>query len=273
MVAGAARRAVPTPALFLAMRLLGMGNGAEEQPDAHLRRSYPGLGAGELALAGRHVVEIGSGRHARLALQLLAAGAERVTLVDYYALPLDHPGQRATLLADCARLGLAWDDVRRRVRPIAGEILDLAPADLGAPADLVLSSAVLEHVRDPAAILARCYAWLRPGGATFHMVDLRDHNFHFRYPFEMLAYSDQTWRRWIDLRGGFHVNRWRAHEHLQALADAGFVQITYAALASDPDALAVVRGRLDRRFRDLPERLLAIAMISLYGRRPAAVAQ
>lgn len=270
VLTGVVRRHLPAPLLFRIMRLRGDGSGGEQAPDAVFQEWQTWIAGAGISLQGQHVVEIGSGRYARIALRLLKAGARRVTLVDFYALPLDHPAQGATLLEDCRRLGLDWADVGARIRTISGDILSLGPEALGEPADLVFSSAVLEHVRDPRAILARCQEWLRPGGLTFHMVDLRDHNFQFRYPFEMLAYSDETWERWLDLRGGFHVNRWRAHDHLQALADAGFEQITYVPIRHDQAAARAIRRRLDERFRRLPEKLLGIQMIVLYGRKPQA---
>lgn len=267
LLAALVRRQVPTPALYLAMKLRGTSNCGEASPDSYFHEWRAQMERSRLRLADAHVVEIGSGRYARMALRFLKSGARRVTLIDFYALPLEHPDQRELLQQDCADLGLAWADVLRRVTIINGDILAIDRADLGEPADLVLSSAVLEHVRDPQAILARCYGWLRHGGATLHMVDLRDHNFHFRYPFEMLTYSDQTWRRWLDLSGGFHVNRWRAHEHLQAMAEVGFQQITYEAIKADQSGLQAVRHRLAQRFRAMPEKLLAIQMIYLYGRK------
>jgi SAM-dependent methyltransferase len=268
LIAGLVRRQMPAPFLFAVMKLRGTSNSAEESPDDYFRQWLAQVERNSLTLEDRHVVEIGSGRYARMALRMLKHGARRVTLIDYYALPLDHPDQSELLQGDCRALGLDWDDVLTRVRTISTDIMALEPGDLGEPADLVVSSAVLEHVRDPKGILARCHSWLRPGGATLHMVDLRDHNFHFRYPFEMLTFSDQTWRQWLDLDGGFHVNRWRAHEHLQALAEAGFEQIMYLPIMSDRLALQAVRHRLDRRFRALPEKLLALQMIYLYGRKP-----
>jgi SAM-dependent methyltransferase len=268
LLAGVIRRHAPPALLFAIMKRRGTGNRSEEAPDVAFGQWRAQLERSGLSLAGAHVVEIGSGRYARTALRLLRAGARRVSLIDLYALPLDHPEQRAMLQADCRSLGLGWEEVRSQITVIGGDLLELGPDALVEPAELVVSSAVLEHVRDPRAVLARCHTWLRPGGATFHMVDLRDHNFHFRYPFEMLAYSDDVWRRWLDIAGGFHVNRWRAHDHLQALADAGFEQITYEPFMVDHAALAAMHHRLDRRFRRLPEQLLAIQMIYLYGRKP-----
>lgn len=268
VLAGVARRQVPAALLFQIMRLRGEANFAEAQPDDYFRSWYAQITQSGLLLQGGHVVEIGSGRYARLALRMLAAGARRVTLVDLYALPLGHPAQRALLAADCARLGLDWADAQARINVVAADILAPELARLAEPADLVLSSAVLEHVRDPAAILARCAGWLRPGGATYHMVDLRDHNFHFRYPFEMLTFPDRTWERWLNLRGGFHVNRWRAPDFLRALAGAGLVDITYEVLERDDAALSAMADRLDLRFRAVPRQVLAIQRINLYGRSP-----
>jgi SAM-dependent methyltransferase len=268
LLSGLVRRQVPLSFLFFIMKLRGHGNTAEQSPNESFQQWQAQLSCSGISLQDRHVVEIGSGRYARLALRMLKAGARRVTLIDFYALPLEHTDQEATLRADCSSLGLDWDDVLARVQTISGDITSLGPEALGEPTDLVVSTAVLEHVRDPQAILACCHSWLRPGGVTFHMVDLRDHNFHFRYPFEMLTYSDATWDRWLNLRGGFHVNRWRAHDHLRALANAGFEMITYDVIQSDALGLRSMQHRVDRRFRGLPEKLLAIQMIYLYGIKP-----
>jgi SAM-dependent methyltransferase len=272
ILAGVVRRYIPAPILFTAMKLRGQGNCSEQLPDDSFRERYAYMCQSGISLDGRHVVEIGSGRYARMALRLLKVGARRVTLVDFYAMPLNHPDQRDQLRDDCRSLGLNWDDVLTRVQIICGDILNLSPQMIGEPADLVMSSAVLEHVRDPQAILSRCHDWLCPGGVTLHMVDLRDHNFHFRYPFEMLTYSDETWDRWLNMRGGFYVNRWRAHDHLMALANAGFELITYESILADAPDLRAIRRRLNRRFGQLPDTVLSIQMIYLYGRKPRQAA-
>ncbi|NTV65757.1 MAG: methyltransferase domain-containing protein [Oscillochloris sp.] len=259
---------MPHSVHFLLMRLRGHANVSEQLPDSYFAGWQAQLTRSGLSLAGKHVVEIGSGRYARMALRMLKAGARRVTLIDLYAVSLDHQEQAATLQADCASLGLSWEDVRSRVRVIQGDLLALPPGALDEPADLVVSNAVLEHVRDPQAIYRSCYDLLRAGGATYHMVDLRDHNFHFRYPFEMLTYSDMVWKHCLDLHGGFHVNRWRAHEHLLALAKAGFQMVTYESILSDVPGLQSIQRRLIGRFRGMPARMLAIQLIYLYGRKP-----
>jgi len=109
-----------------------------------------------------------------------------------------------------------------------------------------------------------------PGGIGVHLVDLRDHNLQFRYPFEMLTFSDTTWERWLNLRGGFYVNRWRAPDYVLAMAEAGFERVTYEVTLQDRAAARAIRPRLARRFQDLPEAVLGIEMMYLYGRKPFA---
>jgi SAM-dependent methyltransferase len=254
--------------LFAIMKLRGDGNIATQNPERAADEWQARLDSYGVSLEGRHVLELGSGQYARLALHMLKRGARRVTLVDLYAVPLSDPAHRKMLLEDCAQLGLDAADAFARIDVHSVDFLTMpVPAPSERP-DIITSLAVLEHVQDPAAILAACGKWLAPGGKTIHIIDLRDHNLQFRYPFEMLTYSDWMWRRWLDLRGGFHVNRWRAHQHLNALAAAGFAQVTYEAMRVDKDGLRAVRNRLDQRFRDLPEQLLAIQMLSIYGTKP-----
>jgi len=152
--------------LFWIMRLRGDGNTAEQTPDALFQNWQEWMQQNGQTFAGRHVVEIGSGRYARFGLRLLKAGARWVTLVDFYALPLEHAEQRELLRADCSNLGLDWDQVRARLHIVRDDVLRLSAGQLGEPADLVFSTAVLEHVRDPRAILGQCWAWLRPGGSA-----------------------------------------------------------------------------------------------------------
>jgi len=263
---GIVRRQVPAGLLFAIMKRRGDGSVAELAADSYLKTWQDQLGKHGRSVVGQHVLEVGSGRYARFALQLLAAGANRVTLVDLYAVPLDDPNHRAMLLADCDRLGLDYNDACARIAMIKSDITTVpAPHER---ADIAISHAVLEHVRDPQAILTCCWQWLKPGGFTHHMIDLRDHSMQFQYPFEMLTFSERTWARWLDLRGGFHLNRWRASDYLRAARAAGFVHIGYEAIATDEAELQQVLPRLDDRFRQVQADLLAILRMYLYGEKP-----
>jgi SAM-dependent methyltransferase len=264
---GAVRRHMPTKLLFAVMKRRGDGNGAESIPAAYLTEWRERLAKYGVGLAGKHILEIGSGRYARLAPHMLAAGARRVTLVDLYAVPVEQPEHYAMLARDCAALGLELDDALARIEVIRGDFVALPAPDAYNKADLAISAAVLEHVRDPGQVLAHCWEWLKPGGVTCHVIDLRDHNLQFRYPFEMLTFSDNTWKRWFDLPGGFHLNRWRVPDYLDAAHRTGFVNLRYDAFIQDQDGARAIMPRLDSRFRNIPEDILSILGISLYGEK------
>jgi SAM-dependent methyltransferase len=265
---GLVRRYVPKSVLFAIMERRGDSSIEEGSPHDCLETWTDQLNKRGLSLAGKHVLEIGSGRYARFALQMLAAGAERVTLIDLYAVSLTEPAHRSMLLKDCSSLGLDYDDAFSRIDMARGDITRLPPPTPGKQVDLAISHSVLEHVRNPQAVLASCFNWLKPGGITHHIIDLRDHNLRFRYPFEMLTFSEQLWVRWLDLDGGFHLNRWRVPDYLHVTHESGFVNVGYEILSTDEAALKAILPRLDYRFRSVPEELLAILTISLYGQKP-----
>jgi len=52
----------------------------------------------------------------------------------------------------------------------------------------------------------------RPGGMHLHYVDMRDH--FFKYPFEMLTYSKQTWQSWLNPTS--NLNRYRIPDYRRA---------------------------------------------------------
>jgi SAM-dependent methyltransferase len=220
-------------------------------------------------LKDKHILEVGSGRHARLAVQMLHAGADSVSLVDLYAVGLNDPVHRSMLLQDCAALGLGPDETLSRIELLNADFTSLAVPAPDLKADIVTSSAVLEHTHDPEHVLAACWQWLKPGGLTSHVIDLRDHV--FETPFEMLTFSDQTWDRWLSPKGGYHLNRWRLPDYLEAMPAAGFVDVQYEVLDRDRHALQKVMPRLNERFAGLEEDALSVLSVHVWGKRPRRV--
>lgn len=268
LLTGVIRRHLPLPLLFVIMRLRGDGNGAEKNPDPIMNELTARLAHYDISISDKHILELGSGRYARLALRMLAQGARHVTLVDFYALPLDNPQHQHILHTDCAQLGLDFADACKRITVMNTDFLaTVAPPDLDKP-DYITSLAVLEHVRDPATILQKCYEWLRPGGQTFHVVDLRDHNLQFQYPFEMLAYSDSFWERWLNQPGGFHLNRWRAPDYAEAVRQAGFQMIKCRTTITDVEGLQKLLWRIHPQFHRYNTAQLAVQGIELWGVKP-----
>ena len=265
---GLVRRYVPKRILFAVMERRGDSSMGENSPEECLIKWTEQLNKRGLSFAGKRVLEIGSGRYARFALQMLAAGAEHVTLIDLYALPLTEPAHRSVLIQDCLSLGLSYNDALARIHTVTDDITRLPPPTPGDQVDLAISHSVLEHVENPLEVLASCFNWLKPGGITHHIIDLRDHNLQFRYPFEMLTFSDEVWSRWLDLSGGFHLNRWRVPDYLRAAHESRFINVDYEILQKDETALKLVLHRLNYRFRSVSAEMLAIVSLSLHGQKP-----
>jgi SAM-dependent methyltransferase len=97
-------------------------------------------------LAGRRVLDIGSGT-GRIVAMLLAAGAAHVTAVEPSA---------------------AFDVLRENLAPEAGRVTFLRLAGDAIPAglevDYAFSIGVLHHIPDPDPVVRAAYAALRPGG-------------------------------------------------------------------------------------------------------------
>lgn len=206
-----------------------------------------------LARSGRRlpddpvVLEIGSGAtnsvgYALARHELLRAGG-RVILFEPLA-PLDDA-------ADARHRAALAPGVAERVQRIttlesirAGEV------------DLVLSHAVLEHVRDPAGILAELDRVLAPKGFMLHAVDYRDH--FFKYPYHFLLFSQPVWDRWLDPGD---LPRWRLGDHLRLLRERGFdVQVLESE--SLPAEFARVEPRIHPRF-DRSDPTLGVAQATL----------
>jgi hypothetical protein len=137
---------------------------------------------------GKRVLVFGYGGRFDIAAGLLNEGAAHVVLVDPYAVPERGPRPRPDLIT------LVQADVR--IPHVLASI---------APIDFVISTSVFEHLQDVDGTTRALAMLTRPDGAQIHFIDLRDH--YFRYPFEMLCFSESTWRRWLNPTS--HHNRYR----------------------------------------------------------------
>ncbi len=260
------RRHVPSPVVLELMKYCGRSAAAEDRPDDVFRGLQDRLQELAVDLTDKHVLDLGSGRYARMALRLLNAGASRVTLIDFHAVPLSNSKHRELLERDCRQLGMSAENALNRIDLQTDDFLTTSPPTPEARADLILSTATLEHVQNPLAVFQKSWEWLRPGGFTSHVIDLRDHLFNT--PFEMLTFSETTWKQWLAPKGGFHLNRYRLPDYLQAMRAADFVEIEYQSLQQNRAALQKIWPRLRGRFRQIDFDLLSIVVVHLYARKP-----
>jgi len=94
-------------------------------------------------------------------------------------------------------------------------------------------------VDDPAANVHALSRLTRPDGLHIHFIDLRDH--FFRYPFEMLHYSDRTWRAWLNPTSNH--NRYRLWDYRRAFEEK-FEEVEIETLDRDIAAFEAARGRI-----------------------------
>jgi SAM-dependent methyltransferase len=131
--------------------------------------------------------------------------------------------------------------------------------------DYLFSSSVLEHLREPEAVLKESRRILRKGGWMIHVVDLRDH--FFRYPFEMLKYSERAWGFLTTASGGSgYQNRWRLTRWKEALERYGFA--TQGIVLLDlGERLAREKPAFAPEFRTLPDDDLRVGCAILVSQR------
>ena len=121
--------------------------------------------------------------------------------------------------------------------------------------DMILSQAVLEHVKDVEATYDAIYRWLKYGGVMSHVIDFRSHsvlrewNGHWRY-------SDFAWRL-IKGRRKYFLNRLPYSAHERFLKEAGFEIINSAEVLKES---RIERGQLALKFIALTDRDLSIAL-------------
>jgi SAM-dependent methyltransferase len=176
---------------------------------------------------------------------LLEASAGHVVLCEKFAPPDDV--HNAKLIAKYSAY-LFLENGRPRPRPeymtlLQADIRDIHPSAEMQPIDLAVSNSVYEHVDDVDGITRALAAFTKPDGLQIHFVDLRDH--FFKYPFEMLAYSEGTWRGWLNPTSNH--NRFRLWDYRRVF-EKYFGKVEIQTLKRDEAAFEKARPRLRQEF-------------------------
>ena len=252
------------------------------------------------ALDNARVLEVGPGDSPGVAIKFLAAGAKSVVCLDRFRTRRDLEQQRAIVGAIVEALPV---NERARVEGIIGDlernsdrlafiegiaIEDAADKFPPHSFDIIVSRAVLEHVKDPVRSLEVADQLLAPGGVQVHKVDLRDHGvFTGRglHPLTFLTIPEFAFALTRRHRGG--VNRARRETYAVTLQRLGYdsrIWTTHITGKADEliphreqlepadavPALTLVealRPRLARRFRTLPADDLIVDGIFFVARK------
>jgi hypothetical protein len=214
-------------------------------PFAAVKRYVDVLAERGLSFHGKRVLVFGYGGRFDIGFGLLQAGTAHVILCDKYA-PPDEAHNRRMFSAE--EKYFLMDNKGLRPRP---EWITLLEADIRdgnmtrdiEPVDFVISSSVYEHVDDVEGITRALAGLTKVDGLQLHYVDLRDH--FFKYPFEMLRFSEGTWRRWLN--PATNHNRYRLWEYRSAFK-ACFEQVEIKVLTREEDAFRKLLPRIRPEF-------------------------
>ncbi len=169
------------------------------------------LSSRDRSIQGKRVIVFGYGGRFAVGVELLRQGASHVVLCDHFVL-IDKE-RNFELLPDYSDY-LAIDNGVVKPKP---EFITLLHGDIReekiqaqiAEVDFVLSTSVFEHLDDVGGITAALSKLTAIHGFQLHFVDLRDH--YFKYPFEMLKFSEKAWKNFLNPTS--NLNRFRLPDY------------------------------------------------------------
>jgi len=230
-------------------------------PSAAVQRYADVLAARGRSFQGKRVLVFGYGGRFDIGFGLLQAGAAHVILCDRYARP-DEPHNRRMFGAEQKYFFMENEGLRPRpewMTLLESDIRQARSSGEVEPVDIVVSSSVYEHLDDVEGITQALAGLTRPDGIQIHFVDLRDH--FFKYPFEMLRFSENTWRRWLNPSSNH--NRYRLWDYRRAF-QACFADVEIELLAHERESFRKVAPYIRPEFvsGDLEEDAVTLIRVS-----------
>jgi len=111
------------------------------------------------------------------------------------------------------------------------------------PVDILLSSSVYEHLDDVEGITKSLAGLIKADGIQLHYIDLRDH--YFKYPFEMLCYTEKIWHSWLNPSSNH--NRYRIWDYRRVFND-NFGKVEIIIEERDKENFKKARPRIRPKF-------------------------
>lgn len=221
----------------LLLRNIIIRSGMEtSDPFTAVQRYNAALIEKETSFQNKRVLVFGYGGRFDIGLMILREGAQHVILCDRFASPDEVHNQR--MFSEEDKYFHFENDLRPR-----REWMTLLEEDVRnvqiEPVDIVLSSSVYEHVEDVEGITRALAAFTKPDGLHIHYIDLRDH--FFKYPFEMLRFSESTWRNWLNPSSNH--NRYRLWNYRNAF-EAFFEKVEIEILTSEVEAFRKIQPHI-----------------------------
>lgn len=236
-----------------------------DNPLAAVKRYVEVLSERGLSFQGKRVLVFGYGGRFDIGFGLLKVGAAHVILCDKYAPPDEVHNQRV-FASEEKYFFMEKEGLRPRpewITLLEADIRDAQETKQIEPVDFVISSSVYEHVDDVEGITRALAKLTKPDGLHIHYVDLRDH--YFKYPFEMLRFSEHTWRTWLN--PSTNHNRYRLWNYRDAFKSC-FAQVEIKILTREEDAFRKLLPRIRPEFVSGNLEEDAVAVILLIASKP-----
>lgn len=253
-------------ARFLLKRRWIIKPGLESRdPSAAVEQYVQVLSKQDVTLTGKRVLVFGYGGRFAVGVDLLRRGAAHVVLCDHFVL-LDTERNRELLPDYVMYLKEEQDEVQPR-----GEFITLLHGDIReesiqkqiSQVDVVLSTSVFEHLDDVPGITKALAKLTAPSGIHVHFVDLRDH--FFKYPFEMLKFSESAWKNFLNPTS--NLNRYRLNDYKREF-EANFAKVEFKVLERLVDEFRKAQTAIRAEFKTGDEAADAVTLIHVVARQP-----
>jgi SAM-dependent methyltransferase len=214
-------------------------------PEKAVKRYLDQLKLHELSLVNKRVMVFGYGGNLTIGCLLLQAGSRQVVLCE-------REGFSNFLNMESLRMRFPQyflkDPNGFKVNPklivlFHGDIAKLTADKSFEKIDLVLSTSVFEHLKDPQQVTKSLAQITNPKGSHLHFIDLRDH--FFKYPFEMLCYTNSVWEKWLNPTS--NLNRFRISDY-RNLFNRYFSTTIIVIEERDLEKFSISRSRIQKQF-------------------------
>jgi len=235
-------------------------------PRAAADRYVAALAGKDSPISGRRILVFGYGGRFAIGVELLKRGAAHVVLCDHF-ISLDHE-RNLGLLPQHANYLMKEDGVIKP-RPefitlLHGDVRERDIQEKILRVDCVFSNSVYEHLDDVGGITHALAKLTRPDGVHLHFVDLRDH--YFKYPFEMLAYSNRVWKNFLNPSS--NLNRFRMNDY-KKIFQSEFVRTEVDVLERLGNEFQAARSRIRPEFLGGDDMVDSVSLIQIFAEKPS----
>lgn len=234
-------------------------------PSAAVQQYVDVLSKYDQSIKGKRVLVFGYGGRFAVGVELLRKGAAHVVLCDHFVL-IDKERNLELLSGYADYLVFENDDVKPRpefVTLFHGDIRDESIQKQISEVDYVLSTSVYEHLDDVDGITQALAKLTSAQGAQLHFVDLRDH--YFKYPFEMLTFSESTWRNFLNPTS--NLNRFRLNNYREIFSKY-FQKADITVLERLGVEFRAARSRIQPGFMTGDEFIDSVSLIYVLAQKP-----